>query len=153
MKFYFNKINAVFLIFLTLLFSVSFFEIDPQITSFIKTNFSLFIVIFLLSLSILIYCELIKFQKEKSKKFSFSNKDKDLIYSLSKLSYEEKNILSLFMDNKTQERPLNPNDQSVAWLENIKFIFNTGKVDGAKKIYRIEPTLSKHLSQNPNSLY
>jgi hypothetical protein len=57
------------------------------------------------------------------------------------------------MNDKVQEKALNPNEQVVAWLETIKFIFNTGKVEGNKKIFRIEPTLSKHLLQNPNSLY
>ena len=55
--------------------------------------------------------------------------------------------------DKVQEKALNPNDQAVVWLETIKFIFNTGKTEGNKKIFRIEPTLSKHLIQNPNSLY
>ena len=57
------------------------------------------------------------------------------------------------MNDKVQEKALNPNDQAVVWLETIKFIFNTGKTEGNKKIFRIESTLSKHLLQNPNSLY
>ena len=57
------------------------------------------------------------------------------------------------MNDKTQEKSLNINDQAVAWLESIKFIVNTGKIDGNKKVFRIDPTLSKHLSLNPNSLY
>jgi len=72
---------------------------------------------------------------------------------LTKLSYQEKNILSLFMDGKVQEKSLNSNDQAVAWLEAVKFIYNTGRLEGNKKIYRIEPTLSKYLMQNPNTLY
>ncbi|MCG2607372.1 hypothetical protein LZZ98_02180 [Acinetobacter sp. SM34] len=57
------------------------------------------------------------------------------------------------MNDKVQEKALNPNEQAVAWLETIKFIINTGKINANKKIFRIKPTLSKHLLQNPNSLY
>jgi hypothetical protein len=57
------------------------------------------------------------------------------------------------MNDKVQEKALNPNEQAIAWLETIKFIINTGKIEGNKKIFRIESTLSKHLLQNPNSLY
>ena len=58
-----------------------------------------------------------------------------------------------FMNDKVQEKSLNPHDQAVAWLQNIKFIHFTGKLDRHKYVFRIEPSLAKYLSQNPNSLY
>ncbi len=55
---------------------------------------------------------------------------------------------------KFKRKALNPNDQAVVWLETIKFIFNTGKTEGNKKIFtRIEPTLSKHLLQKIQIAY
>lgn len=153
MKFNFQKSNAIFSIFLLLIFFVSAINLDADLSSFVKENFPLLLIIFLLSISFMLYDLLSLIKAKKEKEFSFSNENKELINKLSKLSYEEKNILSLFMNDKVQEKALNPNDQAVAWLETIKFIFNTGKIEGNKKIFRIEPTLSKHLLQNPNSLY
>jgi len=153
MKFNFQKSNAIFSIFLLLIFFVSAINLDADLSSFVKENFTLLLIIFLLSISFMLYDLLSLIKAKKEKEFSFSNENKELINKLSKLSYEEKNILSLFMNDKVQEKALNPNDQAVAWLETIKFIFNTGKIEGNKKIFRIEPTLSKHLLQNPNSLY
>ncbi len=153
MSFNFQKANKVFSIFMLLIFFVSMINLDADLSSFIKENFTLLLIIFLLSISFMLYELLSEIKVKQDNKFNFSNENKELINKLSKLSYEEKNILSLFMNNKVQEKALNPNDQAVAWLETIKFIFNTGKVEGNKKIFRIEPTLSKHLLQNPNSLY
>lgn len=153
MQFNFQKANKIFSIFMLLIFFVSAINLDADLSSFVKENFTLLLIIFLLSISFMLYELLSEIKAKQDNKFTFSNKNKDLINKLSKLSYEEKNILSLFMNNKVQEKALNPNDQAVAWLETIKFIINTGKIEGNKKIFRIEPTLSKHLLQNPNSLY
>lgn len=153
MKFNFQKSNAIFSIFLLLIFFVSAINLDADLSSFVKENFTLLLIIFLLSISFMLYDLLSLIKAKKEKEFSFSNENRELITKLSKLSDEEKNILSLFMNDKVQEKALNPNDKAVAWLETIKFIFNTGKIEGNKKIFRIEPTLSKHLLQNPNSLY
>jgi uncharacterized protein (UPF0333 family) len=153
MQFNFQKANKVFSIFMLLIFLVSAINLDADLSSFVKENFTLLLIIFLLSISFMLYELLSEIKAKQDNKFTFSNKNKDLINKLSKLSYEEKNILSLFMNDKVQEKALNPNDQAVAWLETIKFIINTGKIEGNKKIFRIEPTLSKHLLQNPNSLY
>ncbi|OTG77094.1 hypothetical protein B9T26_00485 [Acinetobacter sp. ANC 4169] len=153
MQFNFQKANKVFSIFMLLIFFVSAINLDADLSSFVKENFTLLLIIFLLSISFMLYELLSEIKAKQDNKFTFSNENKDLINKLSKLSYEEKNILSLFMSDKVQEKALNPNDQAVAWLETIKFIINTGKIEGNKKIFRIEPTLSKHLLQNPNSLY
>ena len=153
MKFNVKKINAVFSIFMLLIFFVAAINLDEHLSSFVQKNFTFLLIIFLFSISLMLYDLLSMIKAKKDQEFSFSNKNKELINKLTKLSYEEKNILSLFMNDKVQEKALNPNDQSVVWLETIKFIFNTGKTEGNKKIFRIEPTLSKHLLQNPNSLY
>lgn len=153
MKFNVQKINAVFSIFMLLIFFVAAINLDEHLSSFVQKNFTFLLIIFLFSISLMLYDLLSMIKAKKDQEFSFSNKNKELINKLSKLSYEEKNILSLFMNDKVQEKALNPNDQAVVWLETIKFIFGTGKTEGNKKIFRIEPTLSKHLLQNPNSLY
>ncbi|WP_313035175.1 super-infection exclusion protein B [Acinetobacter sp.] len=153
MSFNFQKANKIFSIFMFLIFFVSLIKLDVDLSSFVQENFTLLLIVFLLSLSFMLYELLSQIKVKQDNKFTFSNENKELMNKLSKLSYEEKNILSLFMNNKVQEKALNPNDQAVAWLETIKFIFNTGKIEGNKKIFRIEPTLSKHLLQNPNSLY
>ena len=153
MKLNFQKSNCIFAIFLFLIFIVYFIQLDEKLSSFVKSYFSYILLTFLLSFSFILY-DLINSIKQKSEhKFKYSQENKDLINKLKKLSYEEKNILSLYMNDKTQEKSFNPNDQAIAWLESIKLITNTSKVDGNKKVFRIDPTVSKHLSQNPNALY
>jgi predicted nucleotide-binding protein (sugar kinase/HSP70/actin superfamily) len=88
-----------------------------------------------------------------TKKFIFSKENKALAHKIKSLNYEEKNILSIYINNKIQEKALNPNDSAVAWLESVKFIIYTGKIEGHKKIFRIDPTLAKYLQLNPNILY
>ncbi|WP_298144294.1 hypothetical protein [uncultured Acinetobacter sp.] len=41
--------------------------------------------------------------------------NKVFIHKLTQLSYEEKNILALFVNDKVQQKSLNPDDQAVAW--------------------------------------
>lgn len=149
----FSTINSIFAIFLTLILIVALLNIDPNITQFISIYGTYILLLLLLSISIFIFELIKKIKKHKEHQFKFNSENKELIHKISKLSYEEKNILALFMNEKIQEKALDTNNQNVGWLENIKFIFNTGKVSGNKKIYRIDPTLAKHLSQNPNSLY
>lgn len=153
MKFKYQQANRIFVIFLILVLCVTTLEIDENLSAFVKEYFTLILLILLINLSFIIYDILRYLNFQKNKKMQFNSENRELINKLTKLSYEEKNILSLFIDSKTQERSLAPNDQAVSWLETIKFIHNTGKVDGNKRVFRIEPTLSKHLSQNPNSLY
>ncbi|ENV14378.1 hypothetical protein F965_00622 [Acinetobacter schindleri NIPH 900] len=153
MKSSFQKANSIFLIFVSLIFAVSTLEIDPNLSQFVNSYFTFLLIIFLISLSFLIYDLIVFLKRQKEQRDLISKLQKEFINSLTKLSYEEKNILSLFMDGKVQEKSLNSNDQAVAWLEAVKFIYNTGRLEGNKKIYRIEPTLSKYLMQNPNTLY
>lgn len=153
MKINLKKINHIFLIFLSLCLLVGFLNIDATFSHFINSYFTFFLIIFLLSLSLLVYEIIVLFYQKKARLFDFDRDHKALVSALSQLSYEEKNVLALFMNNKVQEKSLNPNDQAVAWLQNIKFIHYTGKVEGHKKVFRIEPTLAKYLAQNPNTLY
>ncbi len=149
----FKKANVIFLIFLVLMIVTAKLNIDQNLSTFISEYFTIILVIFLASLSCLIF-EFIQFiQQQKQSSFKFSNENKELVNKLKKLTYEEKNVLALFVNDKVQEKSLNTNDQAVAWLESVKFIINTGKIDGNKKVFRIDPTLSKHLVQNPNTLY
>ena len=149
----YQKINQVFFIFIILLLITSSLNIDENLTFFISDYFTIILLILLFSLSLIVH-ELFSILKTKQmEKENYNDNNKTISYKLSKLSYEEKNILSLFMANQTQEKSLIATDQAVSWLENIKFIYKTGKIDGNKHIFRIDPLLAKHLKHNPNNLY
>ncbi len=149
----FKKANVIFLIFLVLMIVTAKLNIDQNLSTFISEYFTIILVIFLANLSCLIFEFIQYIQQQKQSAFKFSNENRELVNKLNKLTYEEKNVLALFVNDKVQEKSLNTNDQAVAWLESVKFIINTGKIDGNKKVFRIDPTLSKHLIQNPNTLY
>lgn len=153
MKLSFQKINRIFAIFIVLLFIAHYLNIDVKLSSFIADYFTYFLLVFLLSLAIILYDVAASIQQKNKHQFEFNQENKNLVNKLKKLSYEEKNILALYMTHKVQEKSLDPNDQAVAWLESVKFITNTTKIDGNKRVFRIDPTLSKHLTQNPNTLY
>ena len=148
-----KKANHIFLIFLILFIFVGFLDIDAALTTFIDAYFSLLLIILLLSLSFLIYEIILSIREKRKIMLDLKQDHQVLIHKLTQLSYEEKNILALFVNDKVQEKSLNPHDQAVAWLQNIKFIHFTGKLDRHKHVFRIEPSLTQYLSQNPNSLY
>ena len=153
MKFNTKKANHIFIIFLTLLFISSLFQIDEDLSLFIHEYFTTFFLVYLLSLSFIIYYAMQHAQQKRTANKVKLMHEKDFIHKINKLSYNEKNILSLFINSKSEEKSLNHSDSAVCWLENVKFIYNTGKSDGHKKIFKIHPDVSKYLTDNPNSLY
>ncbi|TXJ03805.1 MAG: hypothetical protein E6Q26_03065 [Acinetobacter sp.] len=153
MKYNFQKANAIFFIFLCLIYLSAFLNIDQTLSTFVSKFSTLLILVTLLSLAFIIYDAIIKIKLKKKQTFDFSEENKSLTLKVKSLSHEEKTILSLYLNDKIQEKALHPNDHAVAWLESIKFIVHTGKIDGHKKIFRIDPTLVKYLQKNPNALY
>lgn len=94
-----------------------------------------------------------KIKQITKENYNSIHQEKEFLNIIKNLSYEEKNILSLFLESKSHEKALNPDDQAVAWLESVKLIFNTGEIEGNKKRFKIHPSVSKYLVQNPNALY
>ena len=86
MKFNVQKINAVFSIFMLLIFFVSAINLDEHLSSFVQKNFTYLLIIFLLSISLMLYDLLSNIKAKKDQEFSFSNKNKELINKLSKLT-------------------------------------------------------------------
>lgn len=153
MKISYKKTNAIFLIFLSLIFLASALGIDEKLTNFIHEYFTFIFIIFLLSLSICIYDVIMKIKQITKENYNSIHQEKEFLNIIKNLSYEEKNILSLFLESKSHEKALNPDDQAVACLESVKLIFNTGEIEGNKKRFKIHPSVSKYLVQNPNALY
>lgn len=154
-KFSAHKLNYVVFIFLNLLFIVANFpEIDQKLSQFILNDFRTpLVMITLFSLSFILFGffqNKILFWKESKDQSMQSNALKERLKSL---SYDEKYILSLFINEQKAEKALAATDPNVAWLENMKLIVNTSKIEGNKKIFRIDPTVMKELKKNPNLLY
>lgn len=146
-------INIVLNIFLLLLFITSFIEVDPILSTFTQTYKTVFILIYLLSLSIITYTLILKFLRYKKEQTQVKNNQLKYQRTLSQLNHDEKHILSLFINKQSTENSLDHKNPSVQLLESQKIIFNTSIIDGSKKVYRIEPNIYKLLRSNPNLLY
>lgn len=146
-------INIILNIFLLLLFITSFMEVDSTLSTFIHTYKTIFILIYLLSLSIIIYTSCLKFFRYKKEQIQLKSNQIKYQRTLSQLNHDEKHILSLFINKQSTENSLDPKNPSVQLLESQKVIFNTAIIDGSKKVYRIDPNVYKLLRSNPNLLY
>lgn len=147
--------NQIISIFLTLLFiTANIPNVDNHISKAVLEDFRTpLILIFLISLSFIILDKYNQYSTAlKSKKYSLKG-NKDIVQKIRSLSADEKYILSLFINDNSQEKALSPTEPAVAWLENIKLIVNTNIIKGTKRIYRIDPTVMKELKINPNCLY
>ncbi|MFM6958435.1 MAG: super-infection exclusion protein B, partial [Acinetobacter sp.] len=122
-----KKYNVIFFIFLCLLFTSSFLELDDDLAHITQQYSTLLMLVGLISFSCMVYDILYLIYNHHTKKFIFSKENKALAHKIKSLNYEEKNILSIYINNEIQEKALNPNDSAVAWLESVKFIIYTGK--------------------------
>ena len=148
-----HKINIVLNIFLILLFFTSFIGLDPILTQFCQDYQTLFILVYLLSLSCIFYTILKSVFRIKKEQFQLKSNSMANTQTLKQLSHDEKYILSLFINKQSTENSLDPKNPSVQLLEAQKIIINTTIIDGVKKIYRIDPKIYKLLRLNPNLLY
>ena len=146
-------LNKIFNIFLILLFITSSIHLDQNLTNFILNYKSFFIIIYLISLSIILYNVINTLYLRKQELASIKTSQLTFKENLSQLNHEEKYILSLFLDKKTTEIALDPKSSSVQILEAQKVLFATSQMQGAKKIYRIQPNVYKLIRVNPNILY
>ena len=86
MKFNVQKINAVFSIFMLLIFFVAAINLDEHLSSFVQKNFTFLLIIFLFSISLMLYDLLSMIKAKKDQEFSFSNKKKPLHEQIHKSS-------------------------------------------------------------------
>ena len=86
MKFNVQKINAVFSIFMLLIFFVVAINLDEHLSSFVQKNFTFLLIIFLFSISLMLYDLLSMIKAKKDQEFSFSNKKKPLHEQIHKSS-------------------------------------------------------------------
>ena len=82
-----------FLIFTTLILGTVKLNIDDNLSSFVTKYFTIFLIIFLASLSFLLYDLFALVKQKNDKKFRFSNENKAFVNKIQKLSYEEKIFL------------------------------------------------------------
>ncbi len=77
MKFNVQKINAVFSIFMLLIFFVSAINLDEHLSSFVQKNFTYLLIIFLLSISLMLYDLLSNIKAKRIRSFLFQTKIKN----------------------------------------------------------------------------
>lgn len=150
-----KKISGPFFIFITLvLFSNKYLGFELGENRFISNNRQELFLLNLVFLSVIIYSIAISLVKIIKENYYKKKNIRDVEDRLKKLTTPEKYILSLYINEKMSERPLDPADPSVAWLESIKILANTGKIsEGNKKIFKIAPFAMRVLNENPNWLY
>ncbi len=146
-------LNYIFSIFLLLLFFTALMGIDPALSKFIENYLTFFVLIFLMSLAIIIYHQSSKLIKLKKEQVLLKNYQRDFSRTIKQLSYDEKCLLSFFLNEQKTERAFDPKNPSIQLLEAQKIIFNTAIVEGTKKIYRIDAQIYQLIKSNPNLLY
>lgn len=150
-----KKISGLFFIFITLvLFSNKYLGFELGENKFILKNRQELFLLNLAFLSVIFYSIAISLVKNIKENYYKKKNIRDVEDRLKKLTTPEKYILSLYINEKMAERPLDPADPAVAWLESIKILANTGKIsEGNKKIFKIAPFAMRVLNENPNWLY
>ena len=116
MKIPYITLNRLLNIFLLLLFITAFLGVDESITQFTSSIQSFLILIYLASLSLIIYELGRKFYKKIQITSSLKNIDQNRIKNLSTLSIDEKYVLSKFFDNETTEYAFDAKNISVQTL-------------------------------------
>ena len=150
-----KKFSGLLFIFITLvLTSNKFFGFEVGENQFLFKSRNGLILINFMCLSVIIYSIVVSLCKVLKEKYYIKKNIRDVEDRLKKLTIPEKYILSLYINEKMVERPLDPADPAVAWLESIKILANTGKIsEGNKKIFKIAPFAMRILNENPNWLY
>lgn len=147
---YFSGLGSTFIL---LLFIAAGLSLNDELSKFISEYSLIFLLILIIFFTFLVH-ELLVSSILLIKEIFYKKRNlKEFEEKLTKLSANEKHILSLFVTELKMERALDQNEPAVAWLESLKIIFNTGRsVDGKRYIYKISPLPMRILSTNPNWL-
>lgn len=153
MKFSPMIINRIINIFLILLFITGLTLIDEKLSAFLHHYKTIFILIYLVSLTLIIY-EVSKqiYDSQKSKN-SQKKLERDFKNLLNNFNVDEKYILSLFVDKQLTALALDPKNPTIQILETKKILINTSKIEGNKNVFQIHPHIYQSLRNNPNILY
>jgi hypothetical protein len=145
--------NQIFNIFIILIFIASYLKIDENLTNYINDYSTMLIVIYILSLSIILN-QIIRKTYDSFRKNNLEKKSQaEFKHLLNNFDFNEKYILSLFLDKETTELALDPKNPTIQLLESKKIIINTAKVSENKKIFQIHSNIYQSLKNNPNILY
>jgi hypothetical protein len=153
MKFSYLVLNRLLNIFLLLLFICSFLNLDEIITQFVKDYQSLFILIYLVSLSIIIYECLKKLLHNNKLQRVFKNNEQRRLDNLSSLSIDEKYILSKYFDNETTEYAFDTKNISVQLLIQKELLVRTSRTQNNKTVFLIDLTTYQLLRKFPKYIY
>lgn len=153
MKISYITLNRLLNIFLLLLFITAFLGVDESITKFTSSIQSVLILIYLASLSLIIYELASKFYQKNQTKNSLKDIDQKRIKNLSTLSIDEKYVLSKFFDNETTEYAFDAKNVSVQTLVQKELLVRTSRMKDNKTIFLIDLKAYQLLRLSPKYIY
>ena len=153
MKISYITLNRLLNIFLLLLFITAFLGVDESITKFTSSIQSFLILIYLASLSLIIYELASKFYQKNQTKNSLKDIDQKRMKNLSTLSIDEKYVLSKFFDNETTEYAFDAKNVSVQTLVQKELLVRTSRMKDNKTIFLIDLKAYQLLRLSPKYIY
>lgn len=153
MKISYIVLNRILNIFLVLLFLTAFLGIDENITQFTNNIQSILILIYLASLSLIIYEFSKKTYQKNQTENSLKNIDQKRIQHLTTLNTDEKLILSKYFDNETTEFAFDPKNVSIQTLVQKELLIRTSHMKDNKTIFLIDLMTYQLLRKTPKYIY
>ncbi len=148
------RISGVGCTFLALFSAVAIMDVNNDFTNFFNKNPTEILLLAVIFVTMLTHDFLSYIARNLRDRVYSRLHLNEFNAKLSKLTANDKYVLSLFVTDKRLTVPLDPNEPSVTCLEAIKVIFRGSSVIGSDKyIYKISPFAMHILTKNPNWLY
>lgn len=153
MKISYIVLNRLLNIFLLLLFITAFLGIDENITQFTSSIQSFLILIYLASLSLIIYECAKKIHQKNQTQNLLKNIDQKRLKNISALSIDEKYILSKYFDNETTEYAFDAKNVSIQTLVQKELLIRTSRMQDNKTVFLIDLMTYQLLRSTPKYIY